>query len=76
MSKYFIFLKNLKDKTLLILNMSNYRHWNSIIAPDLVSLDIFASKVSIKKKIPLSFIPVKERYQSRIEKDLSCDKSQ
>lgn len=71
--KIFQFLKNLNYETLLIPSISNA---NSIAAPDWVSLDTFASKVSIRKNTVL--IPVKERIcGSRIvQKDLSHDKSQ
>lgn len=48
--KIFQFLKNLNYETLLIPSISNA---NSIAAPDWVSLDTFASKVSIRKNTVL-----------------------
>lgn len=50
MCKYFNFFENLKYEALLIPSISNNRHANSIVAPDWVSLDTFANKVSIKKE--------------------------
>lgn len=67
----------MRYEALLIPSISNNRHPNSIVAPDWVSLDTFANKVSIKKEYsPYSSLR-KRSDRSRIsQKDLSCDKSQ
>lgn len=67
----------MKYEILLIPSISNNRHPNSIFAPDWVSLDTFANKVSIKKEYSPHSSLRKRSDRSRIaQKDLSCDKSQ